>query len=469
VLAARLHGIGDLRVGEEPVPEAGQGMSLVRVTAVGICGSDLHWWDEGAIGDAVLDHPVVLGHEGAGVIADGPRRGERVAIDPAIACGTCRACRDGYENLCYRIRFAGHGETDGMMREFMAWPSGLLHPLPDGVSDAEGAMLEPLGVAVHSADLGHLPFGGTACVVGCGPIGLLLVAVLKAAGASSVLAVEPLEHRRRAASWFGADLVAEPGSPEVALAGVDVAFEAAGSDEAIGLALESVRPGGRVVLAGIPGDDAIRFRASVARRKGLTIALVRRMNRVYPRAISLAARGVVDLGSLVSSRARLGSAAEAFGQAARRTGLKVIIEPLRDARYAVVCACGAAGGGARLLLRAGVRCHRPCGSCARRERGRDRVDGVAVPGRARGRLAGGTGLAPAFYRPAFWPGGVAGRGRSRHGFPRRGRAGDRGGVHPGGAGFPGVVPAGVAGGGAVFAARVCSNGPNTIVTSRKPA
>ena len=327
--AARLHGIGDLRVSDEPEPAAGAGMSLVRVTAVGICGSDLHWWDEGAIGDATLARPLVLGHEGAGVIAAGPRRGERVAIDPAITCGTCRACRDGYANLCYRIRFAGHGETDGMMRELMAWPSDLLHPLPDGVSDTDGALLEPLGVAIHSVDLGHLPFAGTASVTGCGPIGLLLIGVLKAAGASSVLAIEPLAHRRAAAARYGADVVAEPGAVDLTGPGVDVAFEAAGSDEAVLVALESVRPGGRVVLAGIPDDDAIRFQASVARRKGLTIALVRRMNHVYPRAISLAERGVVDLGALVSGRAGLGSAAGAFGEAARRTGLKVLIEPQR--------------------------------------------------------------------------------------------------------------------------------------------
>jgi L-iditol 2-dehydrogenase len=329
VRAARLHGIGDLRVSDEPEPAAGAGMSLVRVTAVGICGSDLHWWDEGAIGDATLARPLVLGHEGAGVIAEGPRRGERVAIDPAITCGTCRACRDGYANLCYRIRFAGHGETDGMMREVMAWPSDLLHPLPDGVSDTDGALLEPLGVAIHSVDLGHLPFAGTASVIGCGPIGLLLIGVLKAAGASSVLAVEPLAHRRAAAAGYGADVVAEPGAVDLTGPGVDVAFEAAGSDEAVRVALESVRPGGRVVLAGIPGDDAITMQASVARRKGLTIAMVRRMNHVYPRAISLAARGVVDLGALVSGRAGLGSAAGAFGEAADRTGLKVLIEPQR--------------------------------------------------------------------------------------------------------------------------------------------
>jgi L-iditol 2-dehydrogenase len=328
VRAARLHAVGDIRVGEEPTPATGAGMSLVRVTAVGICGSDLHWWDDGAIGDAGLGHPLVLGHEGAGVIAAGPRRGERVAIDPAIPCETCRACRDGYRNLCYRIRFAGHGETDGMMRELMAWPSARLHPLPDSVSDAAGALLEPLGVAVHSVDLGHLPFGGTASVIGCGPIGLLLIGVLKAAGARSVLAVEPLAHRREAAGRFGADEVAEPGTG-LASYGADVAFEAAGTDEAVGLAMESVRPGGRVVLAGIPGDDTIRFGASAARRKGLTIAMVRRMNEVYPRAISLAARGVVDLDSLVTTRAGLGEAGAAFGYAARRTGLKVMIEPQR--------------------------------------------------------------------------------------------------------------------------------------------
>ncbi len=329
--AARLHAVGDLRVTEEPTPDAGSGMSLVRVTAVGICGSDLHWWDEGAIGDAKLTRPLVLGHEGAGVIADGPRRGERVAIDPAIPCEQCRACRDGYRNLCYRIKFSGHGETDGMLREVMAWPTALLYPLPDRVSDAEGAMLEPLGVAIHSADLGHLPFGGTASVIGCGPIGLLLIAVLKAAGASSVLAVEPLAHRREAAARLGADQVFDSAAvPDGGYGdGVDVAFEAAGNDEGVGLAVASVRPGGRVVLAGIPDDDAIRFGASLARRKGLTIAMVRRMNEVYPRAISLAERGVVDLGSVVTSRSGLGEVQEAFGTAARRTGLKAIIEPQR--------------------------------------------------------------------------------------------------------------------------------------------
>src|ERR1700761_6543513 len=274
---ARLHQAGDIRLSDEPAPEPGPGETLVRVTAVGLCGSDLHWFSEGAIGDARLSHPLVLGHEAAGVIASGPRQGQRVAIDPAIPDETCRACRDGYRNLCPQVRFSGHGDTDGALREFMAWPARLLHPLPDELSDSDGAILEPLGVAVHSVDLGHLPFAGAAAVIGCGPIGLLTIQLLRASGAASIVAFDPLAHRREAAAKLGADQVVDPaqlsaadggsggtGRPgEVGLPsaervrelvgyGVDVAFEIAGGDPAVALAMEAVRPGGRVTLGGIP-------------------------------------------------------------------------------------------------------------------------------------------------------------------------------------------------------------------------
>jgi L-iditol 2-dehydrogenase len=324
--AARLYGAADLRVVEEPAPEAAARQSLVRVTAVGICGSDLHWYSEGGIGDAKIARPLVPGHEGAGEVADGPRRGERVAIDPAVPCERCRACRDGYRNLCYNIVFSGHGETDGMMRELMPWPSRLLHALPDSVSDAGGAMLEPLGVALWALDLGHVPFGGSVAVVGCGPIGLLLIQLLRAAGASRIVTAEPLAHRREAAARWGADEVVTP-RDDISGYGADVAFELAGNNDAVRIALESVRPGGRVVLGGIPDSDTTTFRASLARRKGLTLAMVRRMNEVYPRAIDLAARGVVALDPLVSSRTPLTDAAQAFAAAERRTGLKTIIAP----------------------------------------------------------------------------------------------------------------------------------------------
>lgn len=332
--AARLHGTGDLRVAEEPVPEPGPGMTLVRVTAVGICGSDLHWWDEAGIGDARLDRPLVLGHEAAGVVADGPRRGERVAIDPAIPCEHCRQCRDGYRNLCPNVRFAGHGTNDGAMREFLPWPTQRLHRLPDALSAADGAMLEPFGVAIHALDLGHLRVGGAAVVIGCGPIGLLIIQLLRHAGASAVVAVDPLPHRRKAAAGLSADAVADPAEaggpaalPRMAGMDIDTAFEIAGTDDAVRLAMDAVRPGGRVVLGGIPAGDRTTFPASSARRKGLTIAMVRRMNEIYPRAIGLAERGAVELAPLVTHRLPLTRADQAFSLAAQRTGLKVLIEP----------------------------------------------------------------------------------------------------------------------------------------------
>ena len=332
---ARLHGVGDIRLADEPAPGVPPGHELVRVTAVGVCGSDLHWYAEAGIGDARLARPLVVGHECAGVIEGGPRDGEPVAIDPAIPCGACELCWEGHRNLCLRIRFAGHGTQDGGLREYLAWPGELLHRLPDDFTPADGAMLEPLGVAIHAADLGHLRVGASVAVVGCGPIGLLLIQVARAAGAARIVAVDPLPHRLDAARRLGADLAVTPaeagdtntlsaragGNPH----GVHVAFEVAGADEAVATAVNAARPGARVVLAGIPSDDRTSFPAGHARRKGLTILLSRRMKEVYPRAIELVSSGRVDVRSVVSDTFPLAEAGKAFAVAESRAGLKVII------------------------------------------------------------------------------------------------------------------------------------------------
>ncbi|HEY1367785.1 MAG TPA: alcohol dehydrogenase catalytic domain-containing protein [Gaiellaceae bacterium] len=316
--ALRLHERGDLRLHDEPEPTPADGELLLRVTAVGLCGSDLHWFEDGSIGDAVLTRPLVLGHEFAATVAAGPRQGQRVALDPANPCGRCAPCLAGDENLCLDVRFAGHGAVDGALRSLMTWPEQLAHPVPDSVSDDEAALLEPLGVALHALDLGHVRAGMRAGVYGCGPLGLLLVQVLRLAGAE-VVASEPLAHRLAAAEALGADTGA---------ANVDVAFEVAGNDEALAHAVDELRPGGRLVVVGIPSNDRMCLTASVIRRKGLTISLARRMKaHDLARAVSLAAVGRVELGSLVTERHPLADFEDAFTGLTSRRGLKVVIAP----------------------------------------------------------------------------------------------------------------------------------------------
>jgi L-iditol 2-dehydrogenase len=326
----RLHNPGDLRLHEEPVPVPGAGENLLQVTAVGICGSDLHWFNEAGIGDARLDKPLVLGHEFTALTEEG----ERVAVDPSIACGVCEYCKRGDPNLCDNLIFAGHGNQDGALREQMAWPKRCLFPISDALSDSEGVMLEPLGIAIHAVDLAHLKVGMSVGVFGCGPIGLLILQLARLAGANKVLATDILPHRVDAASLLGADeahmVNRSFSNRDTAILvgqGLDVVFEAAGENAAVEMAIAAALPGGKVILLGIPPEDRTTFTASIARRKGLTIKLVRRMKLTYPRAIQLVESGKVDVHSLVTHTFPLENASEAFVVAARRDGLKVIITP----------------------------------------------------------------------------------------------------------------------------------------------
>jgi L-iditol 2-dehydrogenase len=333
--AVRLHGIGDLRYHTEPEPIPEEGSELVKVTAVGICGSDLHWFEDAGIGDAELEKPLILGHESAGVIETGSHRGERVAIDPCIPCGTCKYCLEGNPNFCPNQSFSGHSGQDGTMCERIVWPSRNLFPLPDSLSDEDGAMLEPLGVAIHATRLAKLEPGMRVAVFGCGPIGLLIVQLVRLMNPAQIIVTDKLSHRLDAALELGASngFIAEKGQEiEAVLAatggeGVHLAFEAACENDAVITAVEAARPGSHVVLVGIPDDDRTSFRASTARRKGLTIKFCRRMKHTYSRAIQLVESGKVDVRSMVSHRFPLDQFQQAFEVAAKREGLKVVINP----------------------------------------------------------------------------------------------------------------------------------------------
>ena len=332
--AVRLHGAGDLRLSDEVAPVPGPDEALVRVTAVGICGSDLHWYDESGIGDAVLTRPLVLGHEAAGVIVDGPRAGQRVAIDPQVPCGACETCALGRGHLCPSVRFLGHSTTDGALRELIAWPLANLVPLPDTIDNAAGAMLEPLGVGIHAMRLARVRPGDTVGVFGCGPIGLLIIQLAHAAGATTVVATDRLPHRVEAANRLGAVAALVNGGAEREILirvtggrGVDAAIEIAGDDDAIDAAIALARPASTVVLAGIPGGDQSTITASIARRKGLDLRFSRRMVHTYPQAIALVEAGRVDVGAVVSHLFALEDFDAAFRTAVTREGHKVVVTP----------------------------------------------------------------------------------------------------------------------------------------------
>jgi L-iditol 2-dehydrogenase len=324
--ASFLYGVRDVRIEKVAYPSPDPGDALLKVAAVGVCGSDVHYYKEGQIGPQAPEGPISMGHEfsarvaalGAGVT--GLTVGQLVAVEPAVSCGQCEFCLHGHPNLCPEVKFPGTPPIDGVLRDFTVMPAENCFPVPPTMDAAEAALLEPLGVAIHAVNLAHIDPGESVAILGAGPIGLLTAAVAKASGANPIYMTEPLAYRRQFALDYAADAVFNPQGTDVVSAvldltggrGVDVAFEAAGAEETPAQAAEVARPGGRVIVEGIPSDDRMIMRASTVRRKGLTIKLVRRMKHTYPRAIDLAQRGVVDLSSLITHRFPLEATSEAF-------------------------------------------------------------------------------------------------------------------------------------------------------------
>lgn len=325
--AAVLHAVRDVRVEELPDPgPPGRGEALVRVLAVGVCGSDVHYYRKGRIGSQVLSSPQPVGHEAAGeVVAVGEgaslRPGQLVAIEPGIPCGVCESCRSGRYNVCREVRFLGTPPFPGAYVELLVWPEQFLHPLPEGLGALEGAMCEPLAVAVHAVGLAGLEPGCDVAVLGSGSIGLLIAACARARGARRIFSSDLLGYRVEAAGRFGATQAwdasdgrfVERVMSATGGRGVDVSFEAAGSPESFQEALDVVRPGGKVVFVGICEEEVIPLRLDEARRRELSAVFSRRFGPGdYPTAVAMARAGQVDLASLVTHRFPVERIAEAF-------------------------------------------------------------------------------------------------------------------------------------------------------------
>jgi len=329
----QIFGVNDLRIIEKEKPVPGENEYQLRIRSVGICGSDVHYLKEGGTGDVVLDQPMVLGHEFSGTIQSGPMKGRLAAVDPGHACGECEFCKDGKPNFCTKMKFAGAEGIDGALQEYICWPKEDVFPLPSSFTPQEGALLEPLGVAIHALRLGSVLPGMDVGVLGSGPIGLLTIQLAKAAGAARIFATDKLSHRLELARECGATdtMLASGDEADQILSktngrGLDVIFEAAGDDgSAVESAVNASKRGATVVVIGIPSIERTIFTASTSRRKGLTIKISRRMINTYPTAIKLVTNQLVNLSTLITHQFPLEAYKEAFSTAANRFGAKVFI------------------------------------------------------------------------------------------------------------------------------------------------
>lgn len=303
----------------------GRGEVLVKLVATGLCGSDLHWWAEGRIHTGLAKYPQVLGHEPVGEIVElgagvhGLSIGDRVSIEPSLTCGHCEFCIAGRHNLCVRSRFMGGPDAEGFLRDFAVVPAHNADPIPGGLSWHEATLMEPVAVWVHVFELQPLRLGETVAILGCGSIGLLGIAMAKAAGAEMVLACDRVPHRLALAKAMGADVALDINQDDFLDAvmqktrgrGVDAVFDAAGAPQTINLGLRCARAGGRFVLIGIPEPLNFEVDLHVAMSKELNIQTMKRSNHKGRAAGALLETGCIPT-AMITHALPLGQAQQGF-------------------------------------------------------------------------------------------------------------------------------------------------------------
>lgn len=299
---------------QREVPMPAEGELLIKLEYVGVCGSDLHFYENGRLGNWVPDGPLVLGHEPGGIVEEvGPgvtgfQKGDRVAIEPGVPCGTCEMCKKGLYNLCPDMSFmAIPKERDGVFSEYCVHPANMCYRLPDNVDTMEGALIEPLAVGFHAAEVAGAKIGQSAVVLGCGCIGLVTIMVLKARGVNEIYAVDVIDKRLDKAKEVGATRVFQAKEENIEEfvkllpgKGVDLVFETAGAEFTTRQSAKLIRNGGRVVLVGMCAEPEIVVDIGSLSAKEGDLKTIFRYRNLYPTAIKAVSEGIIPLKSIVS-------------------------------------------------------------------------------------------------------------------------------------------------------------------------
>lgn len=334
-------GIEKIELGEAPMPKMGPDDVLIKVQSVGVCGSDLHYYRSGAIGDFKVEFPFVLGHEAAGIVEDVGenvttlKKGERVCMEPGVPCMKCEECLSGHYNLCKDVRFWATPPYDGVLSEYVAHPAAFTFKIPDNMSFTEGALVEPLAIGLHACNMGGVKLGQTVAIMGAGCIGLVTLLAAKAYGATRIIVGDVLDKRLDKARELGAIAVNTKEEDFVAKVmeltegrGADVCIDCAGFSATVDSCLSCARPAGMVIIVGLGQDRVDGFNTSVMSTKELTVKSIFRYRNLYPTAINAIADGRIDVESIVSHRFTFDDTINAFATCHKdiRNVVKGVIE-----------------------------------------------------------------------------------------------------------------------------------------------
>jgi L-iditol 2-dehydrogenase len=338
-----LTGINRIELIETPKPKTIYDTDvLIRMKAVGICGSDIHYYRTGRIGSQVVRYPFTVGHEGSGVVeavgaaVTSVKSGDRVAIEPSIACGQCDQCLAGRPHTCRNNKFLGcPGQIEGNLAEFIVIPASQCIPLAEHQRIEDGVTSEPLAIGLYGLKQAHLEGNESIGIIGFGPIGMSVFQMAKANGFSTIYVSEKIPERMHIAEELGALWVGNPLEKDIAASVsalesslLDVVFECCGQQDAMDTAIEILKPGGKLMIIGIPDFDRWSFRAHEARRKEISFINIRRQNNCTHETIEMLASGRVNGSAMITHRFPLSRVAEAFDTVSNyRDGvMKAIIE-----------------------------------------------------------------------------------------------------------------------------------------------